>query len=73
MLKVECTVKHNNISARPLVDELCKSWREKFQFKTSLYKTNLNHLGNSFKFELTFATWQRMYLTGKIIVNTTKQ
>jgi hypothetical protein len=71
MLTVECKVKDKNIKARPLIDEICKSWLEEIQFKNSHYKINLKHFETGFKFELTFATWHSMYLTGKIIINTT--
>lgn len=71
MLTVECKVKDKSIQARPLVDEICKSWREEIQFKNSFYKTNLKHFDKGFRFELTFATFHSMYLTGKIIIETT--
>ncbi len=71
MLTVECKVKDKSNQARPLIDEICKSWREEIQFKNSFYKTNLKHFDNGFRFELAFATFHSMYLTGKIILNTT--
>jgi len=71
MLTVECKIKDKRVKASPLINEICKSWREEIQFKNSHYKTDLIHFDNSFKFELTFATWHSMYLTGKITVNTT--
>ncbi len=70
MLTVECKVKDKSAKARPLVDEICKSWREEIQFENSHYKTDLKYFDNGFKFELTFATWHSMYLTGRIIVDT---
>jgi len=70
MLTVECKVKDTSIQAQQLIDEICKSWREEIQFNDSLYKTDLKQLDNGFEFELTFATWHSMFLTGKIIVNT---
>ena len=72
MLTVECKVKNKNVSARPLIDEICKNWREEITFKNSFYKTKLTHFDNHFEFDLTFATYNSsMYLTGKIVVNTT--
>ncbi len=46
-----------SVKPRPLIDEICKSWREEIQFEKSHYKINLTHFNNRFKFELTFATW----------------
>lgn len=71
MLTVECILKDKSIQARPLIDEICKNWKEEIQFEKSFYKTELKNFEKGFKFELTFATWHSMFLTGKIIVNTT--
>ena len=71
MLIVECKVKNKNVSARPLIDEICENWRTGITFKNALYKTKLTYFDNHFKFHLTFATWNSsMCLTGKIIVDT---
>jgi hypothetical protein len=69
MLTVECKMKAKNIKERPLIDEICKRWREEIKFSNSHYKTDLKHFNHGFKFELTFATWHSKYLTGKIFVN----
>ncbi|MCA5006373.1 EF-Tu C-terminal domain-related protein [Sphingobacterium bovistauri] len=73
MLNVECILKDNKIQARPFIDEICKSWEDEIQFKNSFYKTDLKQNENNFKFELIFATYHSMYLTGKIIVNATEK
>ena len=70
MLTIECKLKDKNIEARPLIDEICKSWREKNQIDNLHYKIDLKHFDKGFTFELTFVTWHSMFLTGKIIVNT---
>ena len=70
MLTVECILKDKGTQARPLIDEICKSWKEEIQFKNSFYKTDSKIFDKGFKFELTFATWHSMFLTGKIIINT---
>lgn len=70
MLTVECILKNKSIQPRPLIDEICKSWREEIQFNHSLYKTDFIQSDNGFEFELSFAAWHSMYLTGKVIVNT---
>lgn len=69
MLTVECKIKVKNVQGRPLIDEICKSWSEEIQIENSFYKTDLQHIDKGFKFELTFAMWHSMYLTGKIIIN----
>ena len=71
MLTVECILKDKSIQARPLIDEICKNWKEEIQFEKSFYKTELKNFEKGFKFELTFATWHSMFLTGKIIVKKT--
>jgi len=71
MLIVECEIHDKSVKSRPLIDEICKRWREEIQFKKSHYKINLTNFNNRFEFELIFATWHSMYLTGKIIINTT--
>lgn len=70
MLTVECKVQNKNINPRPLIDEVCKSWREEIAFKNSVYKIKLTYFDKHFEFELTFLTWHSMYLTGKILINT---
>lgn len=71
MLTVECVLKDKSIQARPLIDEIYKSWREEIQFENSFYKIYTKIFDNGFRFELIFATFHSMYLTGKIIINTT--
>lgn len=71
LLTVECKIKYQSVQARPLIDEICKSWSEEIQSENSLYKTELHLFNKRFKFELTFAMWHSMYLTGKIIINKT--
>lgn len=71
MLTVECIIKDKSIQARPLVDEICKSWRDEIEFNNSFYKIDLKHFGGGFRFELTFAIYHSLYLTGKILINTT--
>ena len=70
MLIVECILKNNNIKPRPFIDEVCKIWKERLSFEKSLYKINLRYLDNKFEFQLVFATWHSMYLTGKIVAKT---
>ncbi|MCT4663669.1 MAG: hypothetical protein N4A45_00380 [Flavobacteriales bacterium] len=70
MLTIECIIKDKNISARPLIDEICSSWRNEIELKNSLYKIDIKHVDNRFQFKLVFATWQENYLTGKIIIDT---
>lgn len=70
MLSVECKLKDKSIEARPLIDEICKNWKKEIQFHNSLYKIDLKHFDRGFQFELIFATWHNMFLTGKITINT---
>ena len=74
MLTIECKIKDKEyVGARPLVDEICDIWRDKIRLKESHYKTCLTFFDNRynrFRFELIFATWNDMYLTGKLIVDT---
>ncbi len=68
MIKVHCELKDEVKNPRPLLDEVCKCWREELRFKKSKYKTDLDFKNNKFKFVLSFITWHSMYLTGKIII-----
>jgi len=70
MLVVECILKNNNVKCRPLIDKVCEIWREKLSFEKSFYKVIVSHFDDKFEFQLLFATWHSMYLTGKIIVKT---
>lgn len=71
MLTVECGLKDKNIQERSLIKEICEIWRNELQFKKSFYKIDLKYFEKGFKFELIFATYHNMFLTGKIIINTT--
>ena len=62
--KLEDAVKN----PRPLIDKVCKSWREELAFNQSKYKTKLNFKEGKFNFVLSFITWHSMFLTGKIII-----
>ena len=70
MLIVECILKSNNIKPRPFIDEICKAWREQLSLAKSFYKITVDYSDNKFEFELLFATWNSMYLTGKITATT---
>ncbi|NDV66790.1 hypothetical protein [Bacteroides sp. 224] len=70
MLEVECILKNKKIKCRPLIDKVCEIWREKLSFEKSLYKVAVQNFGDKFEFQLSFATWHDMYLTGKIVVKT---
>jgi len=67
MIAVNCDLASSVKRPRPLVDKICKSWREEISLKESKFKIEININQGKFNFELIFITWQSMYLTGKII------
>ena len=71
MLVVECILKSNVITLRPFLDEVCKIWKEQLSFEKSFYKIVVSYLADKFEFQLIFATWHDMYLTGKIVAKAT--
>lgn len=72
MLNVECILKDKNIQPRPMVDKICELWQKELAFKNNHYKMHLDFFDSisKFKFELLFATWHSLYLTGRIEIKT---
>ena len=70
MLVVECILKSNDVKPRFFIDEVCKIWKEQLSFEKSVYKIKVSYLNDKFEFQLIFATWHSMYLTGKIVART---
>lgn len=66
MIIVKCKLTKGIKSPRPMVDNVCKLWRKEISLDDYKFKTELKN--NILQFELSFITWQQMYLTGKIIV-----
>ena len=70
MLTVICVLKDNQVSIRPLLDEVYDIWTKELRFRNAFSKIEAQTKSNGFRFELHFATWHSMYLTGKIVVDT---
>ena len=68
MIIVNCELENKKTRPRPLIDKICKCWREELALMNSKFKIELNFKNDKFKFVLSFVTWHSMYLTGKIII-----
>lgn len=69
MLTVQCVVSDSDINTKQFIEEVCKRWIEKIQFKKSFYKIKTNYANKVCDCELIFATRSSMYLTGKIVIS----
>ncbi|MDR0604218.1 MAG: hypothetical protein LBG80_07965 [Bacteroidales bacterium] len=68
MLTIQCFIKNKNISLRQIADRICEIWKNYQSRKNSFYKVELNVKGEICNFEILFAMWNNMYLTGKILI-----
>jgi hypothetical protein len=68
MLTIQYFIRNKNISVRPIVDRICENWKSYQSLNNSLYKIELNYKDEIGNFEILFAVWNGMYLTGKIII-----
>ena len=72
---VKCKLIKENIKPREIAYKIIECWKTRLATSNQLYKVDMINKYNSRKnqletekFELTFATWHKIYLTGKIIV-----
>lgn len=75
MMLVKCKLIDENIQPRDIASKIIECWKSRLATSNQLYKIEIENIYNSKKnqlemerFELDFATWHKIYLTGKIIV-----
>lgn len=75
MMLVKCKLDNKKILPRKVADKIIECWKTRLATSNQLYKVRLETKfdRNPYqlyidKFELTFATWHSIYLTGQIIV-----
>jgi hypothetical protein len=75
MLLVNCKLIAKNVQPRDVAYKIIECWKTQLATSNQLYKVEMKNIYNlkknqleMEKFELTFATWHSIYLTGKIIL-----